>query len=136
MAASRALAGIVAESIADVDDVVTLPQLRVLMMIATRGPMNLGSVAAGLDASAPNASRICDRLLKAGLLNRGEDPSDRRNILLTLTEAGRDLVDRVTRHRRTAVKRVLRAMTAAQRESLADAMNMFAAAAGEPVSLL
>lgn len=136
MAGARALVGIVAESIADVDDVVTVPQLRILMMITTRGPMNLGAVAAGLDVSSPNASRICDRLLRAGLLNRAEDPSDRRNIMLTLTKDGQNLVDRVTRHRRTAIKRILSAMSAAERESLAGAMRIFATAAGEPVSLL
>jgi DNA-binding MarR family transcriptional regulator len=89
MAAARALVGISAASIADVDKIVTVPQLRVLMMIATRGPMNLGSVADGLGVSAPNASRICDRLLRAGLLNRREDPADRRSVALSLT-ADRD----------------------------------------------
>jgi DNA-binding MarR family transcriptional regulator len=132
MRASRALVGIAAASVAEVDDIVTVPQLRVLMMIFTRGPMNLGSVAAGLDVSAPNASRICDRLLKAGLLDRNEDPVDRRNITLTLTKDGQRLIDRVNRHRRTAVRRVLRQMSASDRESLAVALDTFARAAGEP----
>jgi DNA-binding MarR family transcriptional regulator len=127
------LVGIAAESIAEVDDVVTVPQLRVLTMIFTRGPMNLASVATGLDVSAPNASRICDRLIKAGLLDRQEDPSDRRNIMLTLTAEGQRLIDRVNRHRRTAVRRVLRRMSARDRESLTAALNTFATAAGEPV---
>jgi DNA-binding MarR family transcriptional regulator len=135
MAAARALVGIAAASIADVDKIVTLPQLRVLTMIATRGPMNLASVADGLGVGAPSASRICDRLLKAGLLHRQEDPSDRRNVTLTLTQDGRGLIDRVTRHRRTAVRRVLRKMTAAQREAVAEAMNLFATAAGEPLGI-
>ena len=95
MRAARALVGIAAASIAEVDEVVTMPQLRVLMMIATRGPMNLGGVAAGLGVSAPNASRICDRLLKAGMLDRRDDPKDRRHITLTLTADGRALIDRV-----------------------------------------
>jgi DNA-binding MarR family transcriptional regulator len=112
---------------------VTVPQLRVLMMIFTRGPMNLGSVAANLDVSAPNASRICDRLIKAGLLDRREDHSDRRNITLTLTRSGQELIERVNRHRRTAVRRVLRKMTASDRESLTAALDTFAMAAGEPV---
>lgn len=135
MAASRALVGIAAESVAEVDDIVTVPQLRVLMMIATRGPMNLGSVASGLDVSAPNASRICDRLLKAGLLDRREDPVDRRNVTLTLTDDGQALIDRVTRHRRTAIRRVLRDMSVRDRESLAVALTVFAEAAGERIGV-
>jgi DNA-binding MarR family transcriptional regulator len=134
MAASRALIGMAAASVADVDSIVTVPQLRVLMMIETRGPMNLGSVAAGMNVSAPNASRICDRLLKAGLLNRREDVSDRRNITLTLTDDGSDLIERVIRHRRSAIRRVLRTMSAGDRRAVAAAMDSFAKAAGEPVA--
>jgi DNA-binding MarR family transcriptional regulator len=133
MAASRALVGITAASIGDVDNIVTVPQLRVLMMISTRGPMNLGSVAEGLGVSAPNASRICDRLLRAGLLNRRADPTDRRSIELSLTDEGERLIDRVVRHRRTAVRRVLREMTDAERDAVTAAMQVFARAAGEPV---
>ena len=43
--ATRVLVAVSAQSVANVDDHVTLPQLRVLVMIASRGPRNLGSVA-------------------------------------------------------------------------------------------
>jgi DNA-binding MarR family transcriptional regulator len=132
MRASRALVGISAASIAEVDDVVTVPQLRVLMMIATRGGVNLRAVADGLQVSPSNASRICDRLLKIGMVDRREDPADRRNITLTLTPEGQGLIDRVVRHRRNAVRRILRQMTAQQREQLIAALDYFADAAGEP----
>jgi DNA-binding MarR family transcriptional regulator len=132
MRASRALVGISAASIAEVDDVVTVPQLRVMMMIATRGAINLGAVAAGLDVSPSNASRICDRLLKIDMVDRREDPADRRNVVLTLTSEGQALIDRVIRHRRTAIRGVLRQMTPQQRLNLTEALNDLATAAGEP----
>ena len=91
--ASRALVGIAASSIASVVDDVTVPQWRVLVMVDTRGPLNLAAVAAGLDVNPSNASRICDRLIKAGWLDRQESPTDRRNITLSLTADGRRLVD-------------------------------------------
>jgi DNA-binding MarR family transcriptional regulator len=133
MRASGALVGIAAESIAEVEGAVTLPQLRVLVMIATRGPLNLAAVATGLRVSASNASRICDRLLKAGLLDRRDLPSDRRNVTLTLTEDGQALVDRVQRHRRRAITRVLHSLSADERQRVADAFEAFAKAAGEPL---
>jgi DNA-binding MarR family transcriptional regulator len=132
MRASRALVGISAASVAAVDDVVTVPQLRVLTMISTRGPMNLVSVATGLSVSAPNASRICDRLLKAGMIDRRDDPADRRNITLTLSADGRALIERVNTHRRNEIKRILRAMAGDDRDNLAGALERFAIAAGEP----
>lgn len=130
--ASRALIGIAAASIAEVDDTVTIPQLRVLVMIHTHGPMNLTGVADGLDVSASNASRICDRLIRAGFLDRQEASADRRHISLSLTDSGRQLVRKVTRHRRRAIDRVLRVMSARERAAVVAALDTFATAAGEP----
>ena len=130
--ASRALVGIAAASIASVDDNVTVPQWRVLVMVDTRGPLNLAAVAAGLDVNPSNASRICDRLTKAGWLDRQESPTDRRNITLSLTADGRRLVTKVVRHRRRAITKVLRGMAPSDRELLATAFDQFATAAGEP----
>lgn len=135
MRASRALVGISAASIAEVDDVVTMPQWRVMMMIATRGPINLAAVAAGLDVSPSNASRICDRLLRIDMVDRREDPADRRNVVLSLTTQGQALIDRVIRHRRTRIRAVLRQMSPRQRLKLTGALDDFAAAAGEPQDL-
>ena len=132
MRASRALVGIAAASIAAVEDVVTVPQLRVMMMIATRGPMNLSGVAGGLGVSAPNASRIVERLLRAGMVDRRDDPGDRRQVVLTLTDDGQALIGRVTRHRRAGIRTVLRGMDEPDRDRLVMALDAFAAAAGEP----
>ncbi len=131
--ASRALVGIAASSIAGVADVVTVPQFRVLVMVYTRGPLNLAAVAADLDVNPSNASRTCDKLIKAGLLDRAVSEHDRRHITLTLTTAGRRLVEKVTARRRTAIEKVLRAMPAAQRDALAESLSNFANSAGEPV---
>lgn len=133
MRTARALVGITAASISTVDDVVTVPQLRVMMMIATRGAMNLAAVAEGLQVSPSNASRICDRLLKVGMIDRQDDPADRRNIALTLTTDGQALIDRVVRHRRTAVRRILRRMSPERRDLLAAVLDEFATTAGEPL---
>ncbi|OIN81989.1 MarR family transcriptional regulator [Mycobacterium malmoense] len=129
--ASRALVGIAAASIAAVDGDVTVPQLRVLVMVATEGPLNLAAVATGLGVNASNASRICDRLIRAGLLDRRDSPHDRRHITLRLTGAGKRLVDRMTKHRRTAIIRVLCDMDPGDRELLTMGLDRFATAAGE-----
>ena len=75
-----------------------------------------------------NASRICDRLIRAGLLDRQDSPDDRRNITLSLTDAGRRLVNKVTYHRRTAITRVLRDMDSNDRELLTTALDRFVTA--------
>lgn len=101
-------------------------------MVHTRGPLNLAAVAAGLAVNPSNASRTCDRLIQAGLLDRRESPVDRRNITLTLTPAGKRLVDKLTKRRRGEIERVLRTMSPAERSAVGAAMAAFASAAGEP----
>lgn len=131
MAAARVLVGLSAQSVAAVDDVVTLPQLRVLVMIASQGSLNLAAVAAALGVHPSNATRAVERLVVAGLLDRGDDPADRRNVVLELTGAGSTLVDRVMEHRRAAIVKILDQMPVADRDALAAAMSSFVTAAGD-----
>ncbi len=131
MQATRVLVAVSARSIAAIEDRVTLPQFRVLVMIASRGQLNLRAVSAGLDIHPSNATRTCDRLVGAGLLSRRDDPADRRNLVLELTTAGRHLVDEVTAHRRDAITAVLTRMSRTDRDRLARALTAFAAAGGE-----
>ena len=131
MLAARALVAISARSLAELDDVVTPPQFRVLVMVASRGPLNLGAVARGLGVHPSNATRACDRLVVAGLLDRRDDPADRRNLQLQLTGEGRALVDDVMDRRRHAIAEVLGRMPALQRTALVPVLVTFAEAAGE-----
>lgn len=131
MAATRVLVAVSAQSVAAVDDLVTLPQLRVLVMVGSRGGLNLGAVAAGLGVHPSNATRAVERLVVAGLLDRRDDPTDRRNLVLELSVEGRALVDRVMDERRAAIAAILERMPASRRRALVPVLRAFAAAAGE-----
>ncbi|MDQ3826301.1 MAG: MarR family transcriptional regulator [Actinomycetota bacterium] len=131
MLAARVFVAVAAQSVASVEDRVTLPQLRVLVMIASRGPQNLAAVAQALGVHPSNATRRCDRLVEAGLIDRSDDPADRRNLILQLTLSGRKLVQQMTEHRRAAIEDVLDKMPATLRGDLVPALLAFAHAAGE-----
>lgn len=130
LAAADVLLRVVASSVAEVEDVVNSPQLRVLVRIHSLGPQNLGGVAAELGVHASNATRISDRLVAAGLIERREDPADRRYVLLELTGKGKELVNAVLEHRRQAIAGVISRMAPGRRPALAAALEAFAAAAG------
>jgi DNA-binding MarR family transcriptional regulator len=138
MRASKVLVAITAYAMADIEDVVTLPQFRVLVMASADRSLNLRSVADGLGVHPSNATRACDRLVAAGLLDRREDPDDRRQIVLSLTEAGQRLIDSVMSRRRTAIGDVLAEIPADRRIGLTGDLNAFSDAAdrlhdtGEP----
>jgi DNA-binding MarR family transcriptional regulator len=132
LAASRVLIGVAARSLAAVEDTVTLTQVRALVIIASRGPLHLAALAEDMGVHPSNATRACDRLVAAGLLDRRDNPADRRHLLLTLTDAGRQLVDGVMDRRRAAIGKILHQMPPDDRAQLATVLTRFAAAGGEP----
>lgn len=122
---------VVARSLAAVEEAVTQPQLRVLVMISTRGPINVSTVAEALGVHPSNATRTCDALVRAGLVHRREASDDRRHVALTLTAKGSRLVERVLQQRRAAFRAVVTAMTPRDRKQVTATFTAFADAAGE-----
>lgn len=133
LAAANVMMRIAARSVLEVEDLVTTPQLRILMLIALSGPQNLGAVAAELGVHPSNATRACEKLVQAGLILRSEDATDRRYTLVALTTRGTELVQSVIDHRRSAMQEVFAAMPAEDQALVASAFRRFAdAAGGEP----
>lgn len=132
LTASRALLGMVARSVAPALELVSLPQFRVLVLLAVQGPTRVGHLAEQVGANASTFSRSADRLAAGGWVARTENPDSRREVLLRLTERGRQLVDEVTERRRDEVRAVLDRMTGPDRAALVAGLAAFAAAAGEP----
>ncbi|GAA3629959.1 MarR family winged helix-turn-helix transcriptional regulator [Microlunatus ginsengisoli] len=128
IAAARVFAAITAESIAQAGAGVTLPQLRVLVLAADRDRLSATDVAHALAVHLSTASRICDKLVQAGYLNRRDRPEDRRQLELTVTERGTGLLAAVTDHRRAVFERILGGMGPDERAALTDALDTFVAA--------
>lgn len=131
MLAVQALVAIAAQSVGAVEDRATLPQLRVLVLLSSRGPMNLNALAEAMGVHPSNATRACDRLVAAGLLQRRESPVDRRNLILELTDEGTDLIAALARSRRASVRAVLAKLPEPRRRAVVAALRSFGLAAGE-----
>lgn len=129
--ASRALVAVAARSLAGLEDEVTLPQYRVLVVLATQGTKRSADLAASLEVSPSTASRMIERLVRKRLVRRTRARDDRRTVRLDLTEAGRQVVAEVTQRRRREVEAILRQIPAGEWPHLTDALRTFAAAAGE-----
>lgn len=132
LTASRLLVGISARSLASIEEQVTLPQFRMLVVLGTHGQMKLATLAGHLAVNPSTAMRMVDRLIGAGLLDRRTNPADRRENVLRLTDAGRRVVDDVTARRRADIAAIVTRMPSDQREGLVAALRAFTAAGGEP----
>src|ERR1039458_9360775 len=70
LSASRVLVAVAARSLGDVAEEVTLTQYRTLVVLASRGPQSLATLAEAIDVTPPTATRMCDRLIRKGLAQR------------------------------------------------------------------
>ena len=131
LSASRALVAVAARSLADVAEEVTLTQYRTLIVLASRGPQNLAGLADAVGVTPATATRMCDRLVRKGLIRRRTERDDRRQLRVALTVKGRSLVDAVTVRRRQEIGRIMSEIPVEQQAVLVQALGRLASAAGE-----
>lgn len=131
MLASRAFVGLTARSLAGIAGDVTLPQFRALVVLAVRGPQRSIDIAEELRVNPSTGTRMCDRLVRKGLIRRTRSPSDRRVVRLRLTRTGLGIVDEVMNRRRTELERLVDATSELWQPVVTQALRAFAEAAGE-----
>lgn len=71
----------------------TMPQMKVLMLIACKGEVPVGKLAEVMGVKASNITFILDQLEAKGLILRKSDQSDRRVVLGSLTDEGRRILE-------------------------------------------
>ena len=67
----------------------------------------MADLAAALDVAPSTAGRMCDRLVRKGLIRRHRARADRRAVLVSVTAAGRRVVDQATARRRALIAEIL-----------------------------
>ena len=134
LTASRLLVAVAARSLAAVEESLTLPRFRMLVVLDTRGRISISRLAGLLSVNPSTAMRMVDRLVVAGLVERAENPGNRREILTWCTPEGAAVVRSVTERRRAEIARVVAAMPPARRRGLVVALRAFTDAGGEPAA--
>jgi len=128
--ASRALVAITARSISAVNQEVTLPQFRSLVVLATAGPQTVSALADRLAVHASTMTRMCNRLVARGLVVRAPSAVDRREVVIALSTMGTTVVENVMTARRKELEDVVRRMCDDDRMAVVVALNKFAQTAG------
>ncbi|MEU9640207.1 MarR family winged helix-turn-helix transcriptional regulator [Streptomyces tendae] len=132
LTASRLLVAVSARSLSAVEDRVTLPQFRMLVVLSARGATKLVALADLLHVAPSTAMRMVDRLIAAGLADRQVNPDNRRETLLRLTPEGCRTVEEVTARRRTEIAVIVERLSPEERRVLIDALAAFNEAGAEP----
>ncbi len=131
LTASRSLIAVATMSLGAAAEETTIAQYRALVVLASRGPQRMVDLAGALDVAPSTAGRMCDRLVRKGLIRRHRARTDRRAVLVSITAQGRVVVDQATLRRRELITAILARLPGQQQHSVAAALRAFAEAAGE-----
>jgi DNA-binding MarR family transcriptional regulator len=131
LTASRTLIAVATRSLGEVAEHTTIAQYRMLVVLASRGPQRMVDLATALDVAPSTAGRMTDRLVRKQLARRHRARADRRSVVVSVTAAGRQVVDQATARRRVLIEDILAQLPADEQQAIAAAFAAFAAAAGE-----
>jgi DNA-binding MarR family transcriptional regulator len=93
-------------------------QLAALATLERHGAMTPGELAEHEKVQPPSMTRVIAALVESRLVMRAPHPSDRRQVVLTVTASGRDLVNKVRRRREAWLARKLAELSPQERATL------------------
>ena len=115
----------------------SMPQFSILMQLHHSGNCAIGDISDRFDITNAAASQLVDKLVNSRLIQREEDPHDRRAKRLNLTEKGRGLVQQGIEERYRWVDQLAGRLTAEEQVQVSEALNIMTEAAkkveAEPV---
>ena len=98
----------------------TTSQLGVLDALLYLGPMNQKDLAGKILKSTGNLSLVIDNLEKRGLVKRTRQNNDRRFGTISLTDTGRELIERIIPAHVAEITAILSALTPEEQQTLGD----------------
>ena len=103
----------------------TMPQAKTLFYLAD-GPRRMSGIAERLGVEMPSATTMIGRLVAKGLVERQQDPADRRAVVCSLTPEGRDAVEKFWSLRAARTEALAAALTTEELEIVVPAMEIMA----------
>ena len=103
----------------------TMPEVLVLARLERGGPSTPGALAKAERVQPQSMGATLAGLAERGLVSRGDDPDDRRRVVMSVTEAGRQVVHGVRRDREEVLSRAMaEALTPAEMDQLSEALPL------------
>jgi DNA-binding MarR family transcriptional regulator len=113
------------------DSPVSLTQLSALATVSKEGPMTPGALAARERVRPPSMTRVIASLVDLGFVDRTAHPDDGRQVLVSVSKSGIDLINAERRASREWLQQRLAALTADERATLLAAADLMLAIVDE-----
>lgn len=105
---------------------VSLAQCHAMIEIGMADKMNIKELSGVLSLDKSTVSRTVDSLVKGGLVERGHNPSDRRNVSIRLTPKGKKACERINATWNGFCADLFQRMPAEKRSQILDAITLVA----------
>ena len=119
------------------EDVQVSPGHIQVLIALTRGPRSVGQLAEELGVSPPAATQLVDRLAEHGMVDRHNDPEDRRVVLVDYVAGMHEVARRIVGDRRRPLHDAMSKMTDGEVLAFVKGLRLlaqsFGAAAGEEI---
>lgn len=110
---------------------VSLSQLSALATLAKEGPMTPGALAIRERVRPPSMTRVIASLAELGFVDRVAHPDDGRQVLVSVSKAGAELLEAERRASQEWLAQRLAGLGRADRETLRDAADLMLAIVDE-----
>lgn len=112
----------------------TMPQLKVLLLLRARKEDTVSSLAELLNTSLSNMTGILDRLESQGYVERIPSPVDRRSVRIKLTGQAEHIFDKMNQSGRAKLTAALRKMSDSEQKAVERGLQILANALDKPDS--
>lgn len=103
---------------------VTMAQAKVLYVVMAAGELRLSELAGRLGTGSSSASELVERLVELGFLRRQDDPTDRRQVVITTTPDATALLERFRELNERQLRLLLAALDADELDAVERAIEV------------
>ncbi|RJP51293.1 MAG: MarR family transcriptional regulator [Anaerolineaceae bacterium] len=107
----------------------SMPQFFILMQVYYKKQCGISDLSEHMEITAAAASQTVEKLVQSGLLDRAEDPNDRRAKQVTLSAKGRDLIERSIAERFRWVDKLTASLSTDKQKKVSEALDILTEAA-------
>lgn len=111
-----------------VDLSISMSQTKVLMLLGAARELHMSALVSQLGLSLSTVSGLVDRLVEQGYALRHDDPADRRQVVVTITDAGSGLLERFRELGGAALRQLLETLSSDELATVGRAVEILDAA--------
>lgn len=104
----------------------TPAQIKTLTCFSGDEEMNMTELSLNLGVSNPTMTALIDRLIKAKMVKRERDNIDRRVVKASLTDSGRETLDKLLKIRRKELEKILTHLSQGEMDSFLNSIELVA----------